>query len=119
MLSDYMINSIISVMEVEKVFSGDPAYYKFSYDKGGLLDISVDKIKRLGALTSTGTNNRLDFFNDPIRQDYIVAELQDYEVASKQYAVYEELFTRGSIKEAIQQLEGIEAWDNVKDLTIK
>jgi hypothetical protein len=54
-------------MEVEKVFSGDPAYYKFSYDKGGLLDISVDKIKRLGALTSTGTNNRLDFFNDPIR----------------------------------------------------
>lgn len=119
MLSDYMINSIISVMEVEKVFSGDPAYYKFSYDKGGLLDISVDKIKRLGALTSTGTNNRLDFFNDPIRQDYTVAELQDYEVASKQYAVYEELFTRGSIKEAIQQLEGIEAWDNVKDLTIK
>lgn len=119
MLSDYMINSIISVMEVEKVFSGDPAYYKFLYDKGGLLDISVDKIKRLGALTSTGTNNRLDFFNDPIRQDYTVAELQDYEVASKQYAVYEELFTRGSIKEAIQQLEGIEAWDNVKDLTIK
>lgn len=119
MLSDYMINSIISVMEVEKVFSGDPAYYKFSYDKGGLLDISVDKIKRLGALTSTGTNNRLDFFNDPIRQDYTVAELQDYEVASKQYTVYEELFTRGSIKEAIQQLEGIEAWDNVKDLTIK
>lgn len=119
MLSDYMINSIISVMEVEKVFSGDPAYYKFSYDKGGLLDISVDKIKRLGALTSTGTNNRFDFFNDPIRQDYTVAELQDYEVASKQYAVYEELFTRGSIKEAIQQLEGIEAWDNVKDLTIK
>nr|DAL01607.1 MAG TPA: hypothetical protein [Caudoviricetes sp.] len=45
--------------------------------------------------------------------------MQDYEVASKQYAVYEELFTRGSIKEAIQQLEGIEAWDNVKDLTIK
>lgn len=119
MLSDYMINSIISVMEVEKVFSGDPAYYKFSYDKGGLLDISVDKIKRLGALTSTGTNNRLDFFNDPIRQDYTVAELQDYEVASKQYVVYEELFTRGSIKEAVQQLEGIEAWDNVKDLTIK
>lgn len=116
-LADYMVNSIISVMEVEKVFSGDPAYYKFAYDQNGLLDISVDKIKRLGALTSTGTNNRLDFFNDPIREDYTVAELQDYEVASKQYAVYEDLFTKGSIKETIQQMQGIDAWNEVKDLS--
>lgn len=118
MLADYMNNSIISVMEIEKIFSGDPAYYKFSYDEHGLLDISVDKIKRLGALTSTGINNRLDFFNDPIRQDYTVAELQDYEVASKQYAVYEDLFLKGSIKEAIQQIEGLDAWEKVKDLSI-
>lgn len=118
MLADYMNNSIISVMEIEKIFSGDPAYYKFSYDEHGLLDISVDKIKRLGALTSTGINNRLDFFNDPIRQDYTVAELQDYEVASKQYDVYEDLFLKGSIKEAVQQIEGIDAWEKVKDLSI-
>lgn len=118
MLSDYVINSIISISEIEKIFSGAPAYYKIKYDRTGITDISVDKIKRLGSLTSTGINNRLDFFNDPIRQEYKVAELKDHEIQSKQYYIYEGLFTRGNVKETIQELHGEEAWDKVKDLSI-
>ena len=119
MLADYTINSIISVSEIEKIFNGAPAYYKVKYDRTGILDLSVDKIKRLGALTSTGTNNRLDFFNDPIRQEYTVAELKDHEIQSKQYYTYRNLFTLGNIKETIQEMNGEEAWDKVKDLSIQ
>jgi hypothetical protein len=73
----------------------------------------------LGALTSTGLNNRLDFNNDPIRQEYVVAELKDHEIQDKQYYEYERLFTRGNIKETIQELEGEDAWNKVKDLSIQ
>lgn len=119
MLADYTINSIISINEVEKLFSGDPAYYKVKYDQYGPVDVSIDKIKRLGSLTSTGLNNRLDFFNDPIRDEYVVAELKDHEIMDKQYYIYEGLFTRGNIKETIQELEGEDAWNQVKDLSIQ
>lgn len=118
MMADYSINSIISINEVEKLFSGAPAYYKVKYDQYGPVDVSIDKIKRLGSLTSTGLNNRLDFFNDPIRDEYVVAELKDHEIMDKQYYEYEGLFTRGNIKETIQELEGEEAWNEVKDLSI-
>lgn len=118
MMADYSINSIISINEVEKLFSGAPAYYKVKYDQYGPVDVSIDKIKRLGSLTSTGLNNRLDFFNDPIRDEYVVAELKDHEIIDKQYYEYEGLFTRGNIKETIQELEGEEAWNEVKDLSI-
>lgn len=119
MLADYTINSIISINEVEKLFSGAPAYYKVKYDEYGPVDVSIDKIKRLGSLTSTGLNNRLDFFNDPIRDEYVVAELKDHEIMDKQYYIYECLFTRGNIKETIQELEGEDAWNEVKDLSIQ
>lgn len=119
-LSDYTINSIISIQEVEKLFSGAPAYYKVAYDKDGLVDVSIDKIKRLGSLTSTGVNNRLDFFNDQLDSDeYTVAELKDHEIRDKQYNELEQLFTRGNIKEVIQEYNGQEAWDEVKNLSIK
>lgn len=119
MIADYTINSIISVTEIEKLFNGSPAYYKVKYDENGIIDVSVDKIKRLGALTSTGLNNRLDFNNDPIRQEYVVAELKDHEIQDKQYYEFERLFTRGNIKETIQELEGEEAWDRVKHLSVQ
>lgn len=120
MIADYTINSIISINEVEKLFSGSPAYYKVKYDKDGIVDVSVDKIKRLGSLTSTGLNNRLDFMRDRLDSDeYTVAELKDHEIRDKQYATLEELFTRSYIKETIQQFNGQDAWNEVKDLSIK
>lgn len=120
MIADYTINSIISINEVEKLFSGSPAYYKVKYDKDGITDVSVDKIKRLGSLTSTGLNNRLDFMRDRLDSDeYTVAELKDHEIRDKQYSVLEELFIRSYIKETIQQFNGQDAWNEVKDLSIK
>ena len=87
MIADYTLNSIISLVEVEKIYSGDPAYYKYRWSKDGIIDMSIDKIKRLGALTSTGLNNRTDFGSVFVRPDYSVAELKDYEIGSRQLDV--------------------------------
>ena len=119
MISDYVINSIISIQEIEKLFSGSPAYYKVKYDREGITDVSIDKIKRLGSLTSTGLNNRLDFFNDPMRDEYVVTELKDHEIMDKQYHEYEGLFYRANIKETIQEVLGEEVWNEIKDLSIR
>lgn len=119
MISDYVMNSIISIQEVEKLFSGSPAYYKVKYDGEGITDVSIDKIKRLGSLTSTGLNNRLDFFNDPMRDEYVVTELKDHEIMDKQYHEYEGLFYRANIKETIQEVLGEEVWNEIKDLSIR
>lgn len=107
MIADYTVNSIISINEIEQLFSGDPAYYKWAYDSNGVTDISIDKIKRLGALTSTGTNNRLDF--DETFGSYTVAELKDYEVGSKTYDQIKELFIRGNVKSVVKQFFGEQA----------
>lgn len=107
MLADYTTNSIISIMEIEKIFSGDPAYYKWNWSEEGVTDMSIDKIKRLGALTSTGLNNRLDFGTDFIRPTYNVAELKDYEIGSPQFDQLEQLFIKGSIKDALIEMEGL------------
>lgn len=106
MIADYTINSIISIVEVEKLFSGDPAYYKYKWSDNGIIDMSIDKIKRLGALTSTGLNNRLDFDNRFIRPTYNVAELNDYEVKSPQFDVLQEQFINGNIYDFIRVYHG-------------
>lgn len=117
MFADYTINSIVSIQEVEKMFNGDPAYYKVKYNENGIEDSSVDKIKRLGGINSTGINNRLDFLVDPLPDTYSVAELKDHEITDHQYHEYEKLFIRGSIKEQIIKNYGIDEWNNVKDLS--
>lgn len=64
-IGSHVANNIISIVEVEKCFTGDPAYYKWkkkeikkegqpSYDI--ITGRDVDKIKRLSAVLSTGTN---------------------------------------------------------------
>nr|UVX72709.1 MAG: hypothetical protein [Bacteriophage sp.] len=60
---------MISTIELEKVFTGDPAYYKWQYNRKVLDKFTVDghteevkrltakdadKIKRLGAILSPG-----------------------------------------------------------------
>lgn len=118
-IADYTVNSIISVNEIEQLFSGDPAYYKWNYDENGVFDISVDKIKRLGALTSTGTNNRLDF-EDTLYTTYTVAELNDHEIGDKQYQTIKNLFIRGNVRSLVKQMIGSEALfdENGKEYTI-
>ena len=74
-IGNYTAQSMISIIEVEKVFSGDPAFYKWNYSKkkeqreinGQVYELSIltdkdtDKIKRLGALLSPGSELRTDF----------------------------------------------------------
>lgn len=107
-ISQYTNNSIISINEVERVFSGNPAFYKWNYDQFGVIDASIDKIKRLGSLTSTGVNNRLDFEDfDPM---YTCAELKDFEIGSRQFKdTLAPLFVDSSIRELVKQVHGIQA----------
>lgn len=84
LIGNHVANSMTSVIEIEKVFSGDPAFYQYKYkgkstnvkythtfENGTKTTVSLniadltdpysDKIKRLGGLLSPGTNLRLDF----------------------------------------------------------
>ena len=105
-ISDFVVNSIVSIVEFEKVFSGDPAYYKWARDrKGNILDPTIDKIKRLGALLSTGDNLRLVWpeGGDPLnnRDTYTVSEMSDNMVYSAQASELRELFIRGNFKDQL------------------
>ena len=63
-LSDISGKALISGQEVERLFSGNPAFYKWKYDEQGrLIDRTVDELKRLGGVGSTGTNNFLELEN--------------------------------------------------------
>lgn len=84
LIGNHVANTMTSIIEIEKVFSGDPAFYSYKYkgksrkikythvfegevsgtvefEMKDLTDPYSDKIKRLGGLLSPGTNLRLDF----------------------------------------------------------
>lgn len=90
-VANHVISTWISIVELEKVFSGDPANYKYVYYSNGktpitekievpytvdgktntyTIDVRIlkekdsDKIKRLGALLSPGQNVRSDYGED-------------------------------------------------------
>lgn len=78
-IANHTAATMISIIELEKVFSGDPAFYKWKYQKSKqkvrisengmtffsnvkiLKEKDSDKIKRLGALLSPGANIRTDY----------------------------------------------------------
>lgn len=68
LLADVNSKSIMSLQEVERVFSGHPAFYAWYYGENSkgqpcLTDRFVDQQKRLGGLISTGNNNRVDIMH--------------------------------------------------------
>lgn len=98
LIANYVVNCATSVIEVEKIFSGDPAFYKWSnkedkdrkpvtqkvtiqyqiddntiaedvIDANIMQDNFGDKIKRLGGTLSPGTELRLDFSQTEIDDD--------------------------------------------------
>ena len=82
LLNDVSCKSIMSLQEVERIFSGHPAFYKWKYNsKGELSDRSTDQHKRFGGLVSTGQNNAFVFKGLPTK--YTVAEINDVEVESE------------------------------------
>ena len=83
-----MVNQNVSTIEIEKIFTGDLAYY----------NNTDDQIKRLGAVLSTGDNLRTQWMtksNDPKvqaeinrlqdRQSYTCAIFNDNEIVSVQH----------------------------------
>lgn len=80
-IGNFTVQQMISTIETEKIFSSDPAYYKWVYsgkDKitvngtemevRRLVDKDSDKIKRLGALLSPGRELRKDFTEEEIKK---------------------------------------------------
>ena len=70
---------------MERLFSGNPAFYKWKYEDGKLIDRTVDELKRLGGLGSTGVNNLRELSNLPLRYKegkYNCAEVDNEMIAS-------------------------------------
>lgn len=96
MLSDYATNSMASIMEFEKVFAKDPAYYK-NVD---------DKIKRLGEVLSTGANLRTDWEagSDMVgRTDYTTTEIKDVMAVSPQFEELQKLFETAYYNQYVEE----------------
>lgn len=112
MMSDISTRSIISVQEVERLFGGHPAFYKWKYSENELEDRQTDQLKRLGGLISTGANPRIDFQDDSESQ-YICAQVDDFMVSSEADKMHdgniddayqnsvEKMFVQANTKEAV------------------
>lgn len=111
-IANNVANEMISTIELEKVFTGDPAYYEWQYAKKVSDEFTIDehtesvrrltakdadKIKRLGAILSPGQNLRTEYsrqeiedFKDPISgkeelrgSKYTVLNINDIVAKSK------------------------------------
>lgn len=112
MMSDVSTRSIISVQEVERLFGGHPAFYKWQYSENELEDRQTDQLKRLGGLISTGANPRTDFQDDS-ESKYTCAQVDDFMVSSEADKMHdgniddayqnsvEKMFVQANTKEAI------------------
>lgn len=112
MMSDISTRSIISVQEVERLFGGHPAFYKWEYSENELENRQTDQLKRLGGLISTGANPRTDFQDDSESQ-YTCAQVDDLMVSSEADKMHdgniddayqnsvEKMFVQANTKEAV------------------
>lgn len=112
MMSDVSTRSIISVQEVERLFGGHPAFYKWQYSENELEDRQTDQLKRLGGLISTGANPRTDFHDDS-ESKYTCAQVDDFMVSSEADKMHdgniddayqnsvEKMFVQANTKEAV------------------
>lgn len=96
LVNDVMVKHIMSVEEVERVFSGHPAFFKFAYDKNGhLVDRTTDQHKRFGGLVSTGQNNDMEL---GIPGTYTQAEVDNEEVGSEDIEDITNLMLEGELR---------------------
>lgn len=112
MMSDVSTRSIISVQEVERLFGGHPAFYKWQYSENELEDRQTDQLKRLGGLISTGANPRTDFQDDS-ESKYTCAQVDDFMASSEADKMHdgniddayqnsvEKMFVQANTKEAV------------------
>lgn len=101
---DIVSKSIMSIQEIERVYSGNPAFYKFEFNnKGMLVDRSVDEFKRLGGLISTGMNNNTEIKGAPQDGMYVCAQVNNDEVSSTQIDKITEMMSICEWRQAARQ----------------
>lgn len=110
-INDISNKAIMSGQEMERLFSGNPAFYKWKYnDAGMLVDRTVDELKRLGGLGSTGNNNFTQLDNIPRKYldkngkftgKYVCAEIDNEMVGSPQYEEMKEKMYDGQLRSLI------------------
>lgn len=101
LMNDVMVKHIMSIEEVERVYSGHPSFFKFKYDsKGHLVDRTTDQSKRLGGLISTGLNNDLEL---GLPQEYTQAEVANEVILSESIEDIRKFMVEGELRSAYLQ----------------
>lgn len=108
LIANHVANQMVSIIEVEKAFVGDPAYYKWKRDKKQpwiIVERSVDKIKRLGSVLSTGDNLRTYWGDGDPRNNskFTVLHMSDNKVGSIKFDEYKKMFTAAEVMKHIQR----------------
>lgn len=106
LLANYFANSIWNIIEFEKLYVKDPAYYKNP----------VDKIKRLREALSTGVTPRLDYpEGHPLAgiTEVNVGMLSDNVIVSREFAKINEKAKRASTIQLLQTMQNMSEADAV------
>lgn len=129
-INDLSNKALISGHEVERLFAGNPAFYKWKYDdNGNLIDRTVDELKRLGGMVSTGTNNFEGLVGLPDRYQkgvYVSAEVDNEMIESPQVEYMRPLVYTGQLRQTAysmlcdeyieKELEGFKKYKDETDI---
>ena len=129
-INDLSNKALISGHEVERLFAGNPAFYKWKYDDdGNLIDRTVDELKRLGGVVSTGTNNFEGLVGLPDRYQkgvYVSAEVDNEMIESPQVEYMRPLVYTGQLRQTAysmlcdeyieKELEGFKKYKDETDI---
>lgn len=129
-INDLSNKALISGHEVERLFAGNPAFYKWKYDdNGNLIDRTVDELKRLGGIVSTGTNNFEGLVGLPDRYQkgvYVSAEVDNEMIESPQVEYMRPLVYSGQLRQTAysmlcdeyieKELEGFKKYKDDTDI---
>lgn len=110
-LNDMSNKHMMSIQEFERLYSGNPAFYSWKYNKdGSLKDRTTDEIKRFGGVDSTGQNNYLELKDIPKKYldsfgnftgKYKCSIVNDKKLDSPQYQVIYDLMYESHLKNTI------------------
>lgn len=96
LVNDSMVKHIMSLQEVERMYAGNPAFFKFAYDNNGhLIDRSIDQLKRFGGLVSTGQPNDLE---QDVPEVYRAAEVDNEMVEAANIEGLHKLMIEGQLR---------------------
>lgn len=129
-INDLANKALMSGHEVERLFAGNPAFYKWKYDEdGNLIDRTVDELKRLGGMVSTGTNNFEGLVGLPERYQkgtYVSAEVDNEMIESPQVEYMRPLVYTGQLRQTAysmlcdeyieKELEGFKKYKHETDI---